>query len=213
MKHLKLLALAAVSTGVLLAFPGAGPASASRLCATTVSTCPENETWAKETLIDFSLNSGTSDNLQETGAPDGKGETLDTCKGSTIEVTLTNSGGAERATAQINNLTWSSCTFPTTTTVRGNLEVASIAGTSNGTVIADEETRVTINTIVFGSCIYTIFDGKSMGDITEGKPAIFHANAVAHKTAGSEFVCPTTSVWSATYTLTFPKETLSISAG
>jgi hypothetical protein len=43
---------------------------------------------------------------------------------------------------------------------------------------------------------------------------IFHANAVAHKQEGSNFACPETSVWSATYTLTSQEgTTLSVDAG
>jgi hypothetical protein len=71
---------------------------------------------------------------------------------------------------------------------------------------------VTINTFFFGSCVYTVPSGASLGDLTEGKPAIFHANAIAHKVAGSCSLGPETAIWTGTYNLTEPKETtLSVS--
>ncbi len=207
MKHLKILALAAVATGALMAFIGAGSASASVLCSTTVTTCPGGQTWPNGTIIDFSLTTGTSANLQETAFEGG--ETLDTCKSSTAKGKLTNSAAG---TGQFTELTWGSCTFPTKTVLNGGFEVKKIAGTSNGTVVADGSTSVTINTILFGSCVYAAENGKSIGDITEGNPAVLHVNAVIHTTSGSSAVCQTTAVWTATYTLTEPTgTTLSIS--
>ncbi len=102
--------------------------------------------------------------------------------------------------------------LPTKTVLKGGLKVAKIAGMSTGADLADGITEVTINTILFGSCIYTVQTGKSMGDLTEGKPATFHINAVVHKTEGSAASCPITGIFTATYTLTEPKETtLSVS--
>jgi len=206
MKHLKTLALAAVVAGALMAFIGVGTASATKLCSTTIATCPSGQNVQSGVTLDFSLASGTSASLQETQPPEGEGGVLDTCKSSTVKGHLTNVGSAtETATGPIDELTWGTCTFPTTTTILGKLEVHNISGSSNGTLTADGETRVTINTIFFGTCVYTVPSGNSLGDLTEGKPAIFHANAVAHKVVGTP--CPTTAVWTATYTWTEPKET------
>lgn len=210
MKYAKMLALAAVAASALMAFIGAGTASASTLCSTTVKpgACPEAQKWPKGTILDFSLSPETSAELRETGAPDGNTAVIDTCKTSTVKGELTNAGSAtETATGKITELTWGSCSFPTKTVLNGKLEIHQITGTSNGTVTADGITEVTINTILFGSCIYTVESGKSIGDLTEGNPAIFHANAVAHKTAGAASACPTTSEWTATYTLTSPAGT------
>jgi len=217
MKYLKMFALAAVAAGALMAFIGAGTASATELCSTTTAAgvaCPAGQKWGAGTIIDFSLTSGTSAELKETSAPEGEGKSLDTCTGSetTVKGELTNAGSAtETATGKITELKWKTCTFPTSTTQLGRLEIHRIAGTSNGTVTSDEETKVTINTVFFGSCVYTVESGHSIGDITEGNPAVFHANAVAHQVSNNP-VCPTTSVWTATYTLTSPSgTTLSIS--
>ena len=211
MKYIKMLALAAVATGALMAFIGAGTASATELCSTTTAAgvaCPAGQKVTGNLF--FSLTGSAL--LKETSAPEGNGETLDTCKTGNVKGNITNGGSATTTvTGEITELTWGSCTFPTTTTLKGKLEVHKIAGTSNGTLTADTESRVTIQTFFFGSCVYTIPPGKSIGDLTEGNPAVFHANAVAHKATGSEFACPTTSVWTATYTLTEPKTTVSVS--
>jgi len=207
MKYLKMLALAAVAAGALMAFLGAGTASASKLCSTTVDPCPAGQGWTANTPIDFSIPSGQSANLVDT-----TGEPLDNCSTSTVKGKITVAGsGTETTTGPVEELTWASCTFPTKTLTLGKLEVHRIAGTSNGTVTADGTFEVTINTVFFGSCIYGVTSGVSLGDITEGNPAIFHANAVAEKFSGSNLACPSTSRWTATYTLTFPETTLSIS--
>jgi hypothetical protein len=213
MRHLKTLALAAVAAGALMALVGAGTASASILCSTTVETCQEAQKLQFNTILDFSLSPGTSALLKETAVEGGA--TLDTCKSSTKKGIITSVGSStETVTGEFTEVTWGTCTFPTSTTLKGKFEVHKIAGTSNGTVTADGETRVTINTIFFGSCVYSVPSGGSIGDLTEGNPAILHTNAVAHKTTGSEAVCPTTAITTATYVLTSPAgTTVSVGSG
>jgi hypothetical protein len=211
MKHLKILALAAVAAGALMAFIGAGTASASELCSTTTAAgtaCPAGQKITTPLL--FTLSSGTSALLKETTIEGGA--TLDTCEISSIGEEITNSGSSTTTvTGTITKLTWGGCSFPTTTTLRGKLEIYKIAGTSNGTVTSDTETKVTINTIFFGSCVYTVPAGESFGELTEGNPAVLHANAVIHKVAPSPLPCPTTGTWTATYTMAEPKTTVSVS--
>jgi hypothetical protein len=215
MKHLKKLALAAVATGALMAFIGASTASATVLCSTTVESCPEAQRLPNGTLIDFSLSAGTSSAVRETSAPGGEGKVLNTCKSSTFKGELTNAGSStETATGKFTEVTWGTCSLPTRTTLLGGFEIHRIASTSNGTVTADGETRTTINTVLFGSCSYTVQSGKSMGDLTEGNPAVLHINAVKTKTIGSAAVCPETLIWTATYMLTEPSSTTtSVSGG
>ena len=228
MRYVKTLALAAVAAGALMAFIGAGTASASVICSTTADPCPNGQAWPNGTVIDFSLKSGTKAKLVTT-----ENEVLDECSTSTVKGDITNTGSSTATvTGTITELTWGGpCTFPTVTLHKGCLEVHKIAGTSNGTVTSDpcdpvegkENTEVTINTFFFGSCIYGVAAGKSIGEITEGKyepkkegeptPPHFTANAVATKLSGSNFACPETSKWTATYVLTSPeKTTLSVSA-
>lgn len=209
MRNLKMLALAAVAASALMAFIGAGTASATVLCSTTTGNnpCPTAQKWFNQPLL-FSLTPETSLLLKETG-----GSTFQTCKGSEIGAEITNTGSStETVTGKFTKSTLTSCTFPHTTTALGGFEIHRIAGTSNGTVTVDGVTKTTINTVFFGTCVYGVENGKSLGDITEGKPAILHINAVKKKMEGSNVACPETLLWTATYTLTSPKETtLSVS--
>jgi hypothetical protein len=203
-----MLALAAVAAGALMAFIGAGTASATVLCSTTVTPCPTGQDLVAGTKIDFSIPSGSSASLVDT-----KGNALDKCTTSTVKGELTKTGGATSTpTGDVSELTWGGCTFPTKTLKTAALEIHQIAGTSNGTVTSDEVAggnprfEVTINTVLFGSCVYGVDPGTSIGDLVEGKPAHFTANAVAKKLGGGAS-CPETAVWTATYVMTEPSNT------
>jgi hypothetical protein len=222
MKYAKMLALAAVAAGALMAFIGAGTASASVICSTTADPCPSGQAWPNGTVLDFSIQSGAAKLV------DTSNNVLDECTSSTVKGKITNTGSSTATvTGTIEELNWAGCTVPTKTIHRGCLEVHKITGTSNGTVTSDacdpetiegvsrSNTEVTINTIFFGSCIYAVAPGKSIGDISEGSGAgsTFTANAVATKVTGSNFACPETTRWTGTYVLTTPSSTtLSVSA-
>jgi len=217
MRHMKMLGLAAVAAAALMAFVGAGTASAKEgvLCSTTSNPC--NSKWAVGTGLDFSLKSGTSARVTNKA----NGETLDTCTGTgtTVGGTLTaNPDATGTATVENSTLLWKSCTFPTTTVAgfAGKYKVERIAGTSNGTVRADAETRVTTNTVLFGSCVYGVKAGAHLGVITEGKGtlATFKTeNAELERLTGSQAVCPEKELLTAEYVLTSPENTtLSVSS-
>ena len=199
--------LTAIALGALMAFIGAGSASATVLCSTTADPCPAGQKWLVNTTLDWSLTPGTSANQVDT-----EGESLDTCKSSTMKWVITNAGSAtETVTGTDEETTFGSCTFPTSTIELGKWEIHKIAGTSNGTVTSDQMTRTTTNTVFFGTCVYGVTPGASLGDITEGNPAVLHINAVTEKLSGSNLACPATDKWTATYTLTSPATTLSVS--
>lgn len=219
MRYVKMLALAAVAVGALMAFIGAGTASASKLCSTQVlagASCPAGQNWPSGTNLKFTL-------LGSAALTNTENEAIDTCTESTVEGPTGNAGSStETVKGDITVLTWGTCKFPTTTISLGGLEIHNIAGTSNGTLTSAKNSKtgkiseVTINTVFFGSCVYGITAGTSIGDLTEGKgqsattggePAIFHANATAHKLSGSNFACPETTKWVATYQLTEPTGT------
>jgi hypothetical protein len=201
MKYLKMLALTAVAAGALMAFIGAGTASATVLCSTTVTPCPSAQIWPAGTVLDFSVPAGGSISLTDT-----TGEPIDTCKESTVKGKITNAGSSTTTvTGSVETLDWGGCNLPTTTIKVGNLEVHQITGTSNGTVTADGLFEVTINTVFFGSCLYSATTGTDLGTITEGKPAVFHAEAIVKKTGAC--VGPETALWTGTYTLTEPSNT------
>jgi hypothetical protein len=207
MKHVKLLGLAVLAGALLMAIVGSGTAiGATNFCTTQESPCPEANRWAAGTTLDFTVKSGTSAALVTT-----TGEALDTCTGGTVKGKMEK---AEPVTDSIESLTWTGCTFPTTTTKLGKLEVTNSATAHNGTVKADSEIGVTINGGFFGSCIYGVTAGTDLGELKEGKPATFVANAVAERLTGSALACPETAKWTAEYTLTEPSaKTLSVENG
>jgi hypothetical protein len=206
MKHLKLLGLAAVAAMALIAFPADAGADSTVFCTTQESPCPEANRWAAGTELDFSIPAGKSTVLKDTS-----GNELDKCTGSTAKGKIEK---AEGITGPIETLTWTGCTFTTNTLSSPNrLEVRNIAGTHNGEVKSDSKIEVTINTVLFGSCIYGVEAGTAVGTLKEGKPASFEANAIATR-FGSNFACPSTSKWTGSYTLTEPAEkTLSVEVG
>jgi hypothetical protein len=209
MKYIKMLGFAAVAATALMAFLGAGTAAASQsvLCKTAVNPCPTAEIYGVGTVLDFSLKSGTSALLTETG-----GGTLDTCTESTVKSKITVAGGTEgkTATGENTSITWGKCTFPTVTVTLGKLKIDPIEKTTNGTLTADSEIGVTINTVFFGSCVYGVKEGSVIGTLTSGAPASFDANATAVKLSGSAFACPETSKWTATYVATEPAGTMHV---
>jgi hypothetical protein len=204
MKHLKTLVLAAVAAGALMAFFGAGTASATVLCSTTIETCPTAQKWGAIPL-DFSLVKGGSANLTETSS-----KSIVTCTESTVKGEITNTGSStETVTGPVPELTFKKCNLPVTVLKVGKLEVHSIAGTSSGTVTADGTFEVTINTVLFGSCIFKAEAGADFGVLIEGKPGVFEAHLVL---TSSGVPCPGSAILSGQYQVTTPENTtLSVS--
>ena len=204
MKYLKMLGLAAVAAMALMAFVGAGTASAGGiLCSTQTTPC--DSPWPVGTVLDFSLKSGTSANLTTT-----EGTTIDTCTEATVQGKLTKNSETV-ATGNNTAITWTKCTSPTTTTKLGKLRITN-AGGYNGTVIADELIEVTIETTFFGHCLYGVEPGTVLGTVTEGigTGVVFTANAVAKRlgTSGEKpCLAPETARWKAEYVLTSPSNT------
>jgi len=208
MKYVKMLGLAAVAAMAFMAFAGAGSASAatSTLCSTATNPC--TSAYPIGTVLDFSLEPEKSAELVTTD----KKTVLDKCSGSTVKGKLERDSRttptAQLAGGKLTELTWTGCTFPTKTLtpIEGGLEVEGLAG-GNGTIKSFGEIRVTIQTVLFGSCVYGVTAGTHLGTLTEGKPATIDAEAVAKKLSGSEAACPETSLWTGKYIQTEPKET------
>jgi hypothetical protein len=219
MKHLKTLGAALVAAAALTALFGVGGASASVICSTTADPCPAGQAWPNGTTFEMTLKSGTSWNEVDTS-----GNTLNTCTSTEIEGDITNTGSSTTTvTGTVTTRTYGAagtpCTFTTIPLREACLEIHKIAGTSNGTVTEDAcdggIAENTINTGLFGSCIYGVANGKALGEFSEGSGtgATFTMNAVAEKLSGSNFACPTTSKWTATYVMTKPTNTtFSVSA-
>jgi hypothetical protein len=152
MKYLKMLGLTAIAALGLMAFLGAGTASATVLCETTPKTgedCPKEWDVKQGTVLDFSLEKGTS--LLWKGP---FGEALGTCTESTIKGHLENTGSTtETVKIQTTELLFAKCTNPVTVVKLGTMTVHHIAGTDNGTV-TDTGTTIIIHTPLFGECKY-----------------------------------------------------------
>ena len=93
-------------------------------------------------------------------------------------------------------------------------QINAIAATSNGTVIADEEIKMTIVGLFEGeTCNYGVEAGTSIGTLTEGSPATFDINAVVKRLAGhSCFFGPETLKMTGRFVITSPNTTMSVSS-
>lgn len=193
MKHLKALGLATLMAMTMAAFLPVGSASATRLCATNTSPCPESWNYFTGTSIRLSLQESSA--LETTS-----GTVLDTCTESTIEGPTTTFGGAtETVQMALTNVSWGGCTKTTDTIVNGELELHWIEPTGNGTVTG-KSTQWTINT-VFGSCTYGFGTGVDLGTLKGGNPATLSINAMLLKISG---LCPSEARWTANYRVTSP---------
>ena len=192
MKHVKMLGLAAVAAMALMAFVGASAASATELYsgATTLKS---------GTTIEASL-SGTASLL----TTDRK-TTLDTCTKGAVKGKTTNTGSSTEAVkGNIESLTWEECTEPTKTITVGTLQISWTSG-QNGTLAAGTTaTEVTVETTVFGSCVFTIGSGVTIGTLTGSTTsnAKLAVNAIATRKSG---LCPASAIWEGTYIVTNPK--------
>lgn len=201
MKDLKMLGLAVVAAAALMALVGTGTSSAAGvLCSAPENPCAAANRWPANAIIQYSQKPGTSATLEDTS-----GSTLNTCTTSGIGGKLTSNAAGGEATGENTSITWgavgTACTFTTDTTKLGKLKINS-AGGGNGTVIADEEIKVTVN--AFGSCEYGVKAGTTLGTLNDSTSS-FEANAVAERLN----VClgPATTKWTVTYTRTMPAET------
>jgi hypothetical protein len=180
MKYLKMLGLAAVAAMGLMAFLGAGTASATLLCETNVTTgCTSAWDVASGSTLLFTAEGSTT-------LTDAFGNLVDTCTGSTVEGKSSTGGGSttETVSGGITKLEFTGCT-KTTTVVEthpgtsepfGKLEVHSVAGTKNGTVTSTGSTVIIHNTI-FGTCQFQT-NSTDLGTLTgkdntaSGKPTL-----------------------------------------
>ncbi|MGN6274963.1 MAG: hypothetical protein ACTHNP_03415 [Solirubrobacterales bacterium] len=193
MKYLKILGLAAVAAAALMAFVGAGTASATTLCKTTSTPCA-----SLATTLESSLETGKTAKLEAGGI------VLDECSESGVSGTIEEQGSTVTAKGKVKkeNLTWgTTCTHTTDTLAGGELEVHAITSSDNGTVTATGF-EVTVNTI-FGSCIYGFrTEHKDLGTLEGGTTPKLVINTNVPLISGP---CPTTSTWNATYLVTNPK--------
>jgi hypothetical protein len=202
MKYLKMLGLAAVAATALMAFLGASSASATVLCKTTATPCGASWHWPKGTAFDASLDPGTSALLTMTN-----GNPVVTCTESTVKGETENTGSAsETVGITITELSFPQASCNNTVDVtegHGTIEIHWIEGTHHGTVTAK---GFGVTVVEFGlSCTYTAgATGIDLGTLTGGSMGTMDINAVVLKKEGS-FLCPSTAIWNAKYTITSPE--------
>jgi hypothetical protein len=188
MKQLKILGLMAVAAMAVMAFAAAS-ASATTL---SIGGVAKNEA----ITIKSSLKTGTSALLK-----DEFGTTTDTCTTSTVEgKTSTFTGTA--VGGPISSLTFSNCTHTTTVLANGSLSVASLAGTTNGTV-SSSGAEVTVFSTFFGaSATCRTGAGTDIGTLRGVKSTTEHATMEIN----AKIPCGIlgNSSWTGTYTVTSP---------
>lgn len=189
MKHLKTLGLAVVAAMALLAFVGAGSASATVLCKTAVNPCPAEWKYPIGTLLDTSLTAGTSTIWEGAGLPQ-------TCSESTFKGTTENNGSStETVLMRLEAFNINNCTLNWTLVSPGELEIHSIEGTNNGTL--------TVRGLVWQVgpfCRVGFSNWTDIGTITGGNPA----NVVINVTVPWVGGCFETYHWTASYAVTQP---------
>jgi hypothetical protein len=193
MKYLKMLGLAAVAAAALMAFVGAGTASATTLYVGGVA---QN----KAVTIEATLAAGSSAILK-----DEFGTTTDTCTVSVVKGTTNVFTGAS-VSGPVSSLTFSSCTHTTTVIANGSLTVTSTGG-HNGSV-SSSGAEVTVQSTFFGaSAVCKTGAGTTIGTLTGSTTG----NATIDINAKINCGILGTSSWTGTYTATSPTK-LSVGA-
>ena len=189
-----MLGLAAIAALGLMAFVGAGTASATTLSTDAAGTVK----YAAGQEIHSTLKSGNSAILANTA-----GETIATCTTSTVKGNIVTATGTW-VSGSISSLTWGQeggkCSQTTDTLANGSLEIMK-TGADEGEVIG-KGSKVTLS--IFGvSCVYGTGEGTKLGTIKGGEaPELIIKAALARIEGG--FLCPTTGTWTATYVVTTP---------
>ena len=193
MKHLKFLGLVALAAMAVMAFAAAS-ASATGLY--------KNHSTSERLGVGAEIKSSLtgSAKLTTTG-----GTLLDTCTGGEVNGKITNAGGTGPVEGSIEALTWTGCTEPTETSTKGSLSIASIAGTTNGT-LTGKNSVVKVNTTIFEAiCEYTVGKELDLGTLEGAKTSTGSATLAINTVVPSNnsFFCPDAK-WEANYTVTSP---------
>lgn len=189
MKQLKMFALAAIAALGLMAFGGAGTASATTLFTDSAETID----YPAGTVLEDSLVSGTSFTFKDTST-----NTLVTCTSFTTKwKSLNTTGTWIELKLESVSLSCDTGTIPITFGVD---KIDHVSATS-GEVIGSG-TSITVK--IFGvSCTYGTGEGTKLGTLSSGSAPELVVNAAIPRIAGG-FLCPSTSTWSGRFILTSP---------
>ncbi|MDQ3726102.1 MAG: hypothetical protein M3335_09510 [Actinomycetota bacterium] len=189
MKYLKMLGLAAIAALGLLAFVGAGTASATTLFTDSAKTIK----YPKGTTIHGSLVSGTSARLTSGGTE------IATCTQTTLQLSTASETGTT-INGNVSSWTLGGCNQTTHAVALGAGDIEYTSG-SSGKVIGTGN-QVTMG--IFGtSCTYGTGAGTVLGTLTGGSAPVLKVNTTIPRVAGG-FLCPSSGVWEAEYVITTP---------
>lgn len=209
-----MLGLAAVAAMAVIAFIGAGSASATVLCKvtptpnTTEAKCPAASTYGPGTVIE-----ATSTNPTLTAEPVGV-----TCTHSIVKGETTTTGGASSTVlGTMTTFDFTGCKeklFNTSCTVKSVntsylMELHWTSGSHNGTLTAKNhgfgEPGASVSCPFVG--LNCVFGAEPTVNVTGGNPATVTATEVplTIKAEGGFTECPEEAFWDATYTVLAPK--------
>lgn len=197
MRYMKMLGLAAVAAAAMMAFVGAGSASATVLCHSESTPCTEK--WKAGTEPRFIVRPGGAGIWTTTS-----GTVVAKCPEGEIRGEITNAGSSTetvKTSVAPSGFTWpgvEGC-IKTVTLEGGSLEIHAIAGSSNGTVTVSGF-KITIS-ITGNSCVYGFGNGEHWGTLTSSGTgdAVLDINTAFIKKEGS-FLCPSSLKWTEEFT-------------
>ncbi len=194
MRYVKVLSLAAIAAAALMAWVGAGTASATIVDCTGVSPCPTNEVIHAVNESSVTLHPPFGDI---------------TCNESTVEGKLSNPGTTTTtASGSISKLTFASCNATVTVVKNGSLEIHTrTASSDNNGTLTSSGTEVTVE-FIGTHCIFAT-NGTDIGTVTGAattkKNATLDIEATIPRTGGrSGAFCGSTAQWTGAYEVTAP---------
>jgi hypothetical protein len=203
MRYLKMLGVAALAAAALAAIAGGGTASANEVCTILENPCTKN----RVTSLHETLKTGTTARIEDTS-----GNLVATCTSVTRLTEVEKQGiGVKpvifKETSTVFGTVGTPCTFPISTPKNGKASLTE--GSSGETTETSSESEITVNTALFGSCVYGTGSGVDMGTISSGGNTLI-TNAVLTKVSGG-FACPATTRLKAEMVITNHKAIVYIS--
>lgn len=192
MKYVKMLGLAVVAAAALMAFVGAGTASADRICSQNQTPCEAANVNPAGTTYSATLKEGTEATLAA-------GFSTVKCKESSVGLEQTSAGGGAGVAVEgkITALSFGNCNVTAVNVLTLGTGQVSYTSEMNGS-ITGKGTEVEV---VAGStkCFYggSITEGLA---VNGGSPATGKAtNVKLTREAGSSALCANPSKWNAEY--------------
>lgn len=198
MKYVKMLGLAAVVVAGLMAFAGAGNASASVLCKTAPNAkgnCPAGWGYSGEfhaVSEEKPVTTTTFKNIE--------------CSTSTLKGNLTEGTAVSTETPNgaVSAFTEEGCNCEVVVVLKGELEIHAIGDTGNGTLTSNGLTYTVKCNTIFGAvhCAY-VTSHADIGTLTGGSTATIDITTTVERETTSA-LCDEEAVWHIKYNVTTP---------